>query len=643
MTENSKFEFGVETKKMLKLMIHSLYTNKDIVVRELISNASDACDKLRYLGNTNPDIMNNGEALKIRIDIDENAKTLSIIDNGIGMSREELITQLGTIAKSGTENFMKELEDKKGLSNDAMQLIGQFGVGFYSAFMIANKVQVISQKAGTKEANIWESEGDGEFTVQKYVGEFDRGTIVKLFLKDDETEFIDKFHIKNIIKAYSDHITFPIELKLGTEYETVNSGVALWTRPKNEIKPEEYQDFFRHLTFLPGKPFMILHNKVEGAVTFTNLLFIPEKKGFDLYNPDRLTRVKLYVKKVFITEENVDLLPKYLRFVYGIVDSEDLPLNINRETLQYNSMISKINRALTKKIISELAKKDENEPEEYLKFWNEFGQVLKEGLCETNVNADELLNICKFYTSKSPDKPISLNTYLDRMKKNQKEIYYITGDSVENVDNSPQVEGFKARDIEVVYLVDNVDSFWITATTAFKEKHFKSISKANVDLDNLDKDENKDKEDNDTTFDDDKAKKEEEEKIKNITEEENKGVIDYFKKILEKNNIKDVKVSKKLTTSPVCLVADEKSMDIKLERFLIEQKQLLTRLPKILEININHPIIKKIKDNINNTEKQEELSDIIHNLYDEACILEGETIENPSEFVKRINKLMNLE
>ena len=638
MAENSKFEFGVETKKMLKLMIHSLYTNKDIVVRELISNSSDACDKLRYLSNTDQNVLNEGETLKIRIDIDENAKTLSIIDNGIGMSREELITQLGTIAKSGTENFMKELEDKKGSSNDAMQLIGQFGVGFYSAFMIANKVQVISQKVGSNEANIWESEGDGEFTVKKYDGEFNRGTIVKLFLKDDETDFVDKFHIKNIVKAYSDHITFPIELKLGTEYETVNSGVALWTKPKNEIKPEEYQSFFKHLTFMPGKPFMILHNKVEGAVTFTNLLFIPEKKGFDLYSPDRITRVKLYVKKVFITEENVDLLPKYLRFVYGIVDSEDLPLNINRESLQYNSMISKINKALTKKIISELAKKDENEPEEYLKFWNEFGQVLKEGLCESNVNADELLNICKFYTSKSPNVPISLNTYIDRMKEGQKDIYYITGDSVNNLDNSPQVEGFKDKDIEVVYLTDNVDSFWTTATTNYKEKRFKSISKANVDLDNLNPKEKQ--EESEEKFDDDKEKQAEEEKLKNITEEQNKDVLDFFKKVLEKNNIKDVKVSKKLTTSPVCLVADEKSMDIKLERFLIEQKQLIARLPKILEINVNHPIILKIKENLNNKEKEEELNDVVKNLYDEACILEGEIIDNPSEFVKRINKLM---
>lgn len=635
----TNYEFNVETKKILKLMIHSLYTNKDIVVRELISNSSDACDKLRYLSNSEVDIMGEDNELKIRIEIDEENKVLTIIDNGIGMSKDDLIVNLGTIAKSGTETFLKELEKNKN-SGDACQLIGQFGVGFYSSFMISKKVQVISQKVGTNEANIWESEGEGDYKIEPYNEEFRRGTVVKLFLKDEETEFVDKFHIKHIIKAYSEHITFPIEMKMGTEFEVVNSGTALWTKSKSEITKDQYNEFFKHIAHLPGEPFMVLHNKVEGATEFTNLLFIPQKKGFDLYSPDRITRIKLYIKKVFITEENVELLPRYLRFVYGVVDSQDLPLNINRETLQYNNMVAKINKALTKKVLAELAKKDENEPEEYLKFWSEFGPVLKEGLCESLVNADELLEICKFYTSKSPDKPISLRTYFDRMKENQWDIYYITGDNVQNVENSPQVEGFKSRDIEVIYLIDNVDNFWVTVTNKYKEKMFKSITKSNIDLDNLNPEaENAEK---DLEFDEDKEAKVKKEEMKNLSEKENQEIIQLFKTTLDKNNLKDVKVSKKLTSSPVCLVVDEKSMDIKLEKFLIDQKQLATAMPKILEINPSHEIIKLLKENMFKSEKEDEVKEIVRTLYDEACILEGTPVENPTEFVKRLNKMLTL-
>ncbi len=637
MSEN--FEFSVETKKILKLMIHSLYTNKDIVVRELISNASDACDKLRYESSIDADVLGDDPDLSINITIDEEHKILSIRDNGIGMNRDDLISQLGTIARSGTENFLKSLEDKD--SSKTMQLIGQFGVGFYSCFMISKKVAVISKKIGEDKAYIWESTGEGEYSVKDFNDEpFTRGTKVILYLKDEEAEFVDKFHVKHIVKSYSDNIAFPIRMKMGTtdELETINTGTALWARPKDEITKEQYNEFYKHIVHMPGEPFMILHNKVEGSVDFTNLLFIPDRKTYDLFNPDRITRIKLYIKKVFITEDNVDLLPKYLRFVQGVVDSEDLPLNINRESLQYNNMVAKIHKALVKKIYSELLKKDESEPEEYLKFWNNFGSVLKEGLCEGNVNSDALLDLCKFYTSKSLDKPISIKTYLDRMLPKQQDIYYITGDSIQNVDNSPQVEGFKDRDIEVIYLTDTVDNFWVTVVTKYKEKSLRSISKADIDLDDLNPAENA-SDDSEEKFDDDK--KIEADKLKDVSHTFDK-LVELFKSTLEKNNVKDVRISKKLTSSPICLVSDQKGMDIKLEKFLLDQKQIVAPMPKILEINPNHQIIKALNDNLDNEVLSDKIERIIRTLYDEACIVEGEHLADVADFVKRLNSMITL-
>lgn len=641
MPEKQNFEFGVETKKILKLMIHSLYTNKDIVIRELISNASDACDKLRYQTTLNPDILGNETDLKIKIEINEEEKTLSVIDSGIGMNRDDLINQLGTIAKSGTEAFLEQMSKNK--EQNAIELIGQFGVGFYSSFMIAKKVEVISKKVDSDDTFIWESDGEGEFKVKKYDGEFLRGTKVILYLKDDESDFLDRFYIKHIIKAYSDHIAFPIELKMGTvdsSIEVVNTGTALWIKPKSEITKEQYNEFYKYIVHMPGEPWMVLHNKVEGNIEFTNLLFIPDRRTFDLFSPEMNTRVKLYIKRVFITEDTVQLLPRYLRFIQGIVDSQDLPLNISRESLQYNSIVKKIKKALVKKIFSELNKKDENEPEEYLKFWDNFGAVIKEGLCEHNVNNDDLLDICKFYSSKSKDKPESLKTYVENMKPDQKEIYYINGSSVENIDNSPQVEGFKTKDIEVLYLCDTVDDFWVTATNKYKDYQFKSITRSDIDIDNLNPtNDNR----SDLEFDDDKKNREGKEKLKDVTESNYEDLIKFFKSTLENCNLKDVKISKKLTSSPVCLVADERGMDIKLERFLLEQKQIVAPLPKILEINPNHYLLKIIQENLSNKDRFEEIQDIIKTLFDEACILEGEPVKNPSDFANRLNKLMRFE
>lgn len=641
MSENNKekFEFGVEIKKMLKLMIHSLYSNKDVAIRELISNASDACDKLRYKATQDDKLWEDDKELKIKIEIDKDKKTISIIDNGIGMERAELISQLGTIAKSGTEAFLKSLDE-----NDAKNanLIGQFGVGFYSSFMIADKVEVVSRKAGKKKVNKWTSNGEGTYSIEEVNEEYPRGTRITLYLKKDEEQFLDKIYLGNIIKLYSDHIDFPVELQMDDgHFKTMNSASALWTRPKNEITKEQYNEFYTHISHMPGEPFMILHNKAEGIIEFTNLLFIPDKKPIDLYLPtDRESKIKLYVKRVFITDDAVQLLPPFLRFVRGIVDSEDLPLNINRESLQYNNLVEKIKKSLTKRVISELEKKMNDEPEKYKEFWDNFGPVIKEGLCEGSIFGSDIMNICIFYSSKSPNKMITLKEYIDRMKDKQENIFYITGDNIEALENSPQMEGFKDRDIEVLYLTDTVDNFWVTTQHDFQGKELKSITREDIDLNNLNGELEKTEENKeDIKFDDENKSKEE--NAKNITESQYDGLITFIKEVL-KDKIKDVKISKKLTSSPVCLVADKQAMDIRLERYLLDQKQIPYAMKKIIEINPKHQIIQNINANLSKPEKLTELQELVNLLFDEACIIEGEPIANPGEFAKMLNKLLEI-
>ena len=636
MSEKEKFEFGVEIKKILKLMIHSLYTNKDVAIRELISNSSDACDKLRYKAAQDDKLWDDDRELKIRLEIDKESRTISIVDNGIGMDRAELISQLGTIAKSGTEAFLKNLSENDAKSAN---LIGQFGVGFYSAFMIADKVSVISRKAGKQKVNRWESTGDEKYSIEEVNEGYPRGTRVTLYLKSDQDDFLDKMYLGNIIKLYSDHISVPVELKMENgEYKVMNTASALWTRSKNEVTPEQYKEFYIHVAHLPGDPFMVLHNKAEGVIEFTNLLFIPDRKPVDLYMPDRESRIKLYVKKVFITDDAVQLLPSFLRFVRGVVDSQDLPLNINRESLQYNNMVEKIKKSLTKRILTELEKKMEAEPEKYLEFWNNFGPVIKEGLCEGSVYNTEIMNICKFYSSKSPDKMITLSEYIDRMPAKQENIFYINGNSIQAVENSPQMEGFKDRGIEVLYLVDTVDNFWVTVQNDYKGKLFKSITKGDIDLDDLNGDKalEKEEEEKDIKFDDEGSKKKSE---KVVEDSKFEGLIEFIKDIL-KDKVKDVKISKKLTSSPICLVADKQAMDIRLERYLLDQNQISKGMLKIIEINTNHSIIKNVSDNLSKPEKLQQLKDVVEILFDEACIAEGEPVCNPSEFVKKLNKLL---
>ncbi|MBQ4874983.1 MAG: molecular chaperone HtpG [Rickettsiaceae bacterium H1] len=612
------YKFDAAAGKVLQLVINSLYTNREVFLRELVSNASDACEKLQYQAVLEPKLLEDDSELKITISFNADKKILTVSDNGIGMSKEELKNNLGTIARSGTQNFIEALQNKK---ENNLELIGQFGVGFYSIFMVADKVEVTSRKSGDKEGHIWKSRGDGEFTIEQADGVISRGTTVSLHLKPEEDAYLDKFRIEHIVTTYTDHISYPIELINDKgEAEKLNTASAIWTRNKSDITDEQHQDFFRSVARVGGSPWMILHNKNEGAIEFTNLLYVPTIKPFDLFHPDRKCSLKLYIKKVFITEDNVNIIPQYLRFLRGVVDCADLPLNISRETLQNNAVISKIKSALTKKVISELGKKAESEPEEYKKFWNNFGAVLKEGLCE-GMPTDEkerLLSVCRFNNSKSSELT-SVNDYMKNMEEGQEFIYYLTASSIESAKKSPQLEGFASRNLNVLLLTDPVDDFWTNVTTEYKNVKLKSITRTDIDLEKF-----APKEDGEPEV----SHEDDEKKINDL--------IEYVKKTLDKK-VSSVRVSKKLTGSPVCLAVQEGAMDIRMERFMIEQKQLHNKSAKILEINTKHPVIRKLLDD----GKCDDSVDIINLLFDQACIIEGEEISDPSEFARRLNKFIS--
>ena len=627
-----QYNFDVEVGKILNLMINSLYANKDVALRELISNASDACDKMRYLIAQNSEIAD--DELKITITTNKEKKQLIIVDNGIGMNQEDLIENLGTIAKSGTENFIKSLTGDK---QKDVQLIGQFGVGFYSCFMIAKSVEVITKKYNEDKTWNWQSEGSAQFSINESEEKIaTRGTKIILQLKDDATDFFDRFHIKHVVQTYSDHINFKIDfipenIEAGAKIETLNSASALWKKPKDQITSEQYQAFYKHISHLPGEPFLTLHNNVEGAVSYTNLLFIPSSKPFDLFHPDRKTSVKLYVKRVFISED-LSLVPACMRFLRGLIDSDDLPLNISRETLQHSVVIDKIRKNVVNKVLSELKKKANDDEEKYLEFWNNFGAVLKEGLCESSEFREKILEICRFYSSKSPDKYITLAQYLERAKPNQDKIYFLTGETVEKIKSSPQLEIFLQKDVEVLYLIDAVDEFWVTVALPYKEKELQSINRHDVDLENIDK-----KAEEKNEEDDNENKKDQDEK--DVSNSQFSGLLDFIKNILG-DKIQEARISKKLTDSPVCLAVDSKAMDIRLERYLLEQKQLNSASAKIFEINPNNKIIKKLNKNYQNDDAKKDANDSIQTLFDLACIIEDEPIKDAKDFSRRLQKLM---
>lgn len=620
-TESQAIPFSAEISKVLKLMIHSLYTNKDIFLRELISNASDACDKLRYLAQQNEGLYEQDSALKISISFDAKQQTLTIADNGIGMNREDLIAQLGTIAKSGTEEFLAHLS---GDNKKDVHLIGQFGVGFYSAFMVASKVSVHSRKAGESESWRWESSGEGEFTVTP-AEDKPRGTSITLHLTKEAKEYADKFRLQHIAQTYSDHIAVPIEIvDEDGRAERINEASAIWMRPKSEITEAQYKEFYHHVSHSPDAPFLTLHTKAEGALDYTNLLFVPSMKPFDLFHPDRRSRVKLYVKRVFITDDNVEIMPSWLRFLRGIVDSQDLPLNVSRETLQDNPTLRKIRESITKKLLAELKKKAEKAPDDYSRFWDNFGAVMKEGLCESQAPKEAILQLCRFHSTHS-DAQTSLDEYIARMKDGQEAIYVINGDNPAALRRSAQLEGFAKHGIEVLLLCDPVDDFWLNVSPAYQGKNFKQVTKAGDDLQAFEAQNEPQS---------DEAKAESEKSLSDI-----KALIGRMQSVLG-DAVREVRTTAKLAESPVCLAVGAGDMDLRMERFLHENKQLPMRMPKILEINPQHPIMLALAEQLADVNAADKLRDTCWLLLDMAKIQEGEAIDDPVSFSKRLSDLI---
>jgi molecular chaperone HtpG len=615
MATKQTHEFQTEVSQLLNLMIHSLYSNKEIFLRELISNASDAIDKLKFESLSNKKLIEKGQELGIQIDTDEKAKTITITDNGIGMTEQEVMDNIGTIANSGTKKFLEGLDKDQAQDSN---LIGQFGVGFYSAFIIAKKVVLTTRKAGDKNENgtVWTSAGKGEYSIENAVVE-NPGTSITLFLKAEEKEFLESYRLKGIISKYSDHITVPIKMLKtddegkNQEYEIVNKAKAFWTEDKSSLKQEDYDEFYKSLTYDFDGPLTQIHNKVEGNLEYTSLLFIPKKAPYDMWEPKRKAGVKLYAKRVFIMEDNEELMPLYLRFIKGIIDTADLPLNVSREILQGSKVVDTIRKANVKRVLSELEKMSKKDPEKYSEFWSEFGMVMKEGIVEDFANKDKIASLLRFTSTQSSgnDQDVSLADYVSRMKDDQKYIYYVTAESYQAAKGSPHLEIFKKKDIEVLLLSDRVDEWLATNFGEFEGKSLRSIAKG--DLEDLDTKE-------------DKKKKEK-------VAKDFKDVISKVKEILD-SQVKDVKISNRLNESPSCLVADENEMGGNMERILKSLGQDVPETKPILEINPTHPLVERLKNKVD--------EDLVKVLFDQAILSEGGQLKDPGEFVKRMNSLI---
>ena len=619
--------FQTEVKQLLQLMIHSLYSNKEIFLRELISNASDACDKLRFEAVTNAALYGDDSELKIRVSVDKEANTITISDNGIGMSREDVIANIGTIAKSGTREFFAKLtgDEKK----DA-HLIGQFGVGFYSAFIVADSVSLRTRRAGATENEgvLWTSAGDGEFTLEA-VAKTTRGTEVTLHLKEEAKKFAEDWEIRTIIRKYSDHIQMPIVMKKNDwddekkanvttdEDETVNRASALWTRPKADITDEQYEEFYKHVSHDWEKPLAWSHAKVEGNQDYTELLYVPGKAPFDMWDRERKHGVKLYVKRVFIMDDAEQLLPRYLRFVKGVVDSNDLPLNVSREILQQTKDVDAIKNGCVKKVLGLLDDLAENQKEKYTTFWGAFGRVFKEGIGEDHTNKARIAKLCQFASTHNADdkQNVSLTDYVARMKHGQEKIYYVTGESFAAAKNSPHLEVFKKKGIEVLLMTDSVDEWWLGQFEEFEGKKLVSVAKGDLDLGTLA----------------DEAEKKAQEK----GSEELKPLIEKIKATLG-DRVKEVRATYRLTDSPACLVVDENELSGNLERMLKAAGQNVPSSKPILEINPDHAIIAKMKADSEGAD----FADWAHILFDQSLLAEGGQLEDPAAFVKRLNGLM---
>ena len=616
MSQKQTHAFQTEVSQLLHLMVHSLYSNKEIFLRELVSNASDAIDKLKFESLSNESLIEGKQEPSIHIDIDKDAGTITIKDNGIGMTQDEVMENIGTIANSGTRKYLESLD--KSQTQDS-NLIGQFGVGFYSAFIVSNTVTLLSRKAGDDKANgtKWVSKGKGEYSIET-VELDDYGTTVILNVKKAENEFVNDYRIRGIVSKYSDHITIPImmlksseEDKDVIEYETINKATAFWMQDKKELSQSDYDEFYKSLTYDFEGPLTQIHNRVEGKLEYSSLLFIPKKAPFDMWEPKRKGGVKLYAKRVFIMEGNEELLPQYLRFVKGVIDTADLSLNVSREILQGSKVVDTIKKASVKRILSLLDKMSKNKPEDYSVFWKEFGMVIKEGVVEDFANKDKISNLLRFASTSNDteEQTVSLKDYVGRMNKDQKNIYYVTADNYAAAKGSPHLEIFKEKNIEVLLLSDRVDEWLVANFGEFEEMSLKSIAKG--DLEDLDSKE-------------DKKKKEK-------TVKDYEKVITKVQKILE-NQVKEVKVSSRLSESPSCLVADENEMGGNMERIMKSMGQDIPDTKPILEINPKHPLVKKLKTKVD--------KDLVKVLFDQAVLSEGGQIKEPAEFVKRMNKLM---
>ncbi len=629
-TGKETLEFQTEARQILHLMTHSLYSNKEIFLRELVSNASDACDKLRFEALGNDDLYEGDGELSISVDFDKDNNTVTITDNGVGMTRDEIIENIGTIASSGTRKFLESLTGDQ--AKDA-QMIGQFGVGFYSSFIVADKVTVTSRRAGAdkNEAVRWESDGQGSFTLENTEKE-SRGTVVTLHLKEGEEEFADNFRLRNIIKQYSDHISLPINMQkvdyatdedteekkdAAPEYERVNSASALWAKDKKDITDDEYREFYKHVSHDFQDPQTWIHNKVEGNQSYTSLFYIPAKAPFDLFERDHKRGVKLYVKRVFIMDDAEHLMPNYLRFIKGVVDSDDLPLNVSREILQQNKVIDRIRGASVKKVLGKLESMAKDQPEEYVSFWEIFGQVIKEGPIEDFANKDRVARLLRFASTEtnSEDQAVSLEDYIGRMKEGQEKIYYITADSFAAAKNSPHLEVFKKKGIEVLLLSDRVDEWLVSHLTEFDEKPMQSVARGDLDLG--------------------KIGDEEEEKTREEANEEFKDVIERVKKSLG-DKISEARMSQRLTDSPSCLVLNEQDMSAQMQQILEAAGQYAPKAQPVLELNSEHRLVSRLKD----IKQDDSFNDWVALLFEQAQLAAGNQLEDPAGFVMRVNRLL---
>jgi len=622
-----KHAFQAEVQQLLQLMIHSLYSNKEIFLRELISNASDACDKLRFLSLTDSALLENEEPLGIWVETDEKKKTVTIRDNGIGMSVEEVIENIGTIARSGTKQFLEQIQQGE---NSDHSLIGQFGVGFYSSFLVAKEVTVLTRKAGTptSEGTKWVSDGSGEFTTEQ-VDLPQRGTEITLILDKESKEYLDKFRVRGIISKYSDHISLPIHMLKEPEkdddgkvikgqtpeWEAVNKGSALWARPKGDVSAEEHNSFYTTLTYDPEPPALTLHNRVEGKMEYISLFYIPAKAPYDLWDREQRHGIKLYVRRIFISDDAKQLMPNYLRFVRGLVDSADLPLNVSREFLQQNREIDKIRTASVKKVLAELKKVATKDSEKYASLWKEYGKVFKEGLIEDSDNKDAIAKLVRFCSTHldNDEQTVSLDDYIARMPEKQKAIYYVTADSHQAAKSSPHLEVFRKNDIEVLLFSDPVDEWVVNHLTSYEEKPLQSIARGDLDIDELKGEDSK----------------EETEK----QQQELQPLVDKIKSVLGEK-VKDVRLSSRLVDSPACLVADQFDMGGNMERILQAMGQDAPGAKPILELNPDHSIVKQIDVDSDTVE------DWANVLFDQAALAEGASLKDPAGYVARVNKLL---